>query len=355
MSGFEEFLAELGASAKKDGKGLEFEIFKGTDLGLGSHVPFGIPTRVPSLDLAIGRPGWPAGRVIEILGWEHSGKTTLALAAVASVQRKDGFALWIDTERTFDPEWARRNGCDPDRMIIGETDSIEGVFQILMKALEARQNSEDFSTPFIAVTDSITAVPSLKVLERDIGQVDLIGVDARAIRNGMRKITGLVADTKAIAMFVNHSIAKTATTPFAKQSQSAGGHALKFYSSLRVECTYMGMVKDEKDRSIKEGMKIKMKMEKNKINSTGSLEAESELLACGFDLKNNLFEALVRIGQIKKVNNRTYTFTIPKTEETIQFGKKEWGEIIERYSNGVDSIYNWFLSKAIEKGLITGY
>lgn len=348
---FEDFLSELGSSKKE--KELEFEIFKGTDLGLGSHVPFGIPTRVPSLDLAIGRPGWPAGRVIEILGWEHSGKTTLALAAAASVQRKDGFIFWIDTERTFDPEWARKSGCDPERIIIGETDSIEGVFHIQLKALETREKIKDFSTPMMMITDSITAVPSLETLKRTFDQANRIGTDARAIRDGMRKITSKVSDTKAIAMYINHNIAKTATTPFAKQSTSAGGHALKFYSSLRIECARMTTLKD--DNKNKEGMKIKMKMEKNKINSTGNLEAEADLLANGFDLTNNLFDALIQIGEIQRVSTQKYTFSIPNSEETIQFGKKEWPEIISRYSNGIDSVYTWFISKAIEKRFIVGY
>lgn len=351
---FEDFVSELADS--KTSKGLEFEIFKGTDIGLGSHVPYGIPTGVPSLDLAIGRPGWPAGRVIEVFGFESVGKSSLALAAVASAQRMGGFALWIDTENTFDPNWARKNGCDPNQIVIGQVDSIEGAFNLQMKALEAREKSGDYSKPLITVTDSVTAVPSLETLERNLDQTNRIGTDARAIRDSMRKLTGKIADTKSLAVYINHSISKTAATPFAKQSQSSGGHAIKFYSSLRVEMVSMGFVKEDiEGGKFKTGLKVKMKMEKNKVCSTGKLDIETELLAAGFDLSYGLFEALLEIGEIEKVNQKTYKFKVPNSEEVVQFAKAEWPAIIDNYSSGPQSVYEWFLAKATQKGLLTKY
>lgn len=351
---FEDFVSELADS--KTSKDLQFEIFKGTDLGLGSHVPYGIPTGVPSLDLAIGRPGWPAGRIIEVFGFEAAGKSSLALAAVASAQRMGGFALWIDTESTFDPSWARKNGCNPDEMLIGQVDSIEAAFNLQMKALEAREKSQDFSKPFVMVIDSITAVPSLETLERTFDQSNRIGTDARAIRDSMKRLTGKVADTKALALYINHSIAKTAATAFAKQSQSAGGHALKFFSSIRTELVACGFVKEEIDGSkYKSGLKVKIKMEKNKVCSTGKLEVDTELLSSGFDLSFGLFEALLEIGEIEKVNQKTYKFKVPNSEEVVQFAKAEWPTIIENYSSGPESVYNWFIAKATQKGLLTKY
>lgn len=354
MSGsFEDFANELANS--KTAKDLPFTVFKGTDISLSSHVPFGVPTRIPQLDLSLGRAGYPAGRIIEIFGFEFSGKSSAALSAIASAQRMGGYGLYIDTERTFDKEWARLNGCDPDQILVGEVDTVEGAFNMQLKALEAAQNINS-TAPLVMVVDSVTAVPSLDSIDRGLEAENRIGSDARAIRNSLKKIVGKLAESKAVAIYVNHSVSKIASTPFAKQSQSSGGHGIKFWASVRLEFINCGTVKVEKnDHVYKGGIKVKVKIEKNKICTTGRMEVECELLNSGFDVTNNLFDALIDIGEIQKVNNRNYSFTIPGKDEVVQFSKAEFPAFVESHASSTDNLYKWFLDKSIKKGLIKPY
>lgn len=352
---FDDFLNEMAGLAKKaEGKksGLDFSVFKGTDLQLASHVPYGVPTRIPQLDLSLGRPGYPAGRIVELYGFEMSGKTTGALAAMASAQRKGGFCLWIDAEFAWSPEWAMANGVDPDRVVVAEADTIEAILNIQDKALLAHNKIDGDELPFIMVVDSITAVPSEESIVKNFGEVQKIGTDARAIRNGMRKLTKSVAENNAVAIYINHLTAKTAAVSFAKQSQSAGGHALKFYSSLRIQFTRTGNIfAGEGADKTRRGMKVKIEVEKNKVMKTGRPQVECQLLGSGFDLYEDLFDALIYIGEMEKVNQRTYAFI----ETQTQLSRSEWKDFVDKNTEGIDSLYYWFLKKATEKGFIKAY
>ena len=351
---FDDFLNEMAgsASAKKKKDELDFSIFRGTDIQLASHVPFGIPTRIPQLDLSLGRPGYPAGRIVELYGFEMSGKTTGALAAIASAQRRGGFCLWIDAEFAFDKDWAAANGCDPERIMVAEADSIEAILNVQDKALKAHKVVDEQNLPFIMVVDSITAVPSEESLVKDFGEVQRIGTDARAIRNGMRKLTKDIAEHNALAIYINHSTAKTIASPFAKQSQSAGGHALKFYSSLRIEFARTGTVYDgDGPNRTRKGMKVKCLVEKNKVQKTGRPAVECQLLENGFDIYENLFDAMIDIGELEKVNQQTFAFLPTQT----QLKRREWKVFIDEHCSGIEDAYKWFLKKSTEKGFIKSY
>src|SRR5262245_12836986 len=185
----------------------------GTDLQLASHIPFGIPTRIPQLDLAIGRPGWPAGRIIEISGFEHTGKTCVGSAAAASTQRKGGYVFWYDTERNFDPAWATMNGVNADAVTIGHPETIEETFGAIDQNME-KLKQFDVKTPVLYVVDSVTAVPSNETRDRGYSDVQRVGSDARAIRTCMRKLITKVSEVKATIIFINHSVAQINAMPF---------------------------------------------------------------------------------------------------------------------------------------------
>lgn len=342
---FDDFINEL-ASGKK---AIEFKVHKGTDISMASHIPYGIPSGIPQLDLSIGKRGYPAGRIIEIFGFEHTGKSCSALSAVASIQRQGGYAVWIDTEACFDAEWARQNGCDPNRIAVAETQSIEGIFEIQKKAIETYKNLED-KIPFIVVADSITSVPSNETLERGFDQVNRLGTDARAIRNGLKKLNNEIAASKMLFIFINHSIAET-NGMFAS-SNSAGGHALKFYSALRVKLTRTSNVMQEKagEKHYK-GMEVKISIEKNKIGKTGQKAFECYLLENGFDLYENLFDGFEKIGTIQKVNSKNYLFEPTQTQMT----RKEWKTFVDDQTQGLAQAYKWFLDQAEAKGFIKDY
>jgi len=351
---FDNFLNEMVGVADKSAKKkdeLDFSVMSGTDLRLASHIPFGVPTRIPMLDLELGRPGYPAGRSIELYGFEASGKSCAALAAMASCQRKGGYCIWIDTEFTWDPYWAGLNGVDPDKVMVGEARTIEAALNIQAKAIDAHKKVNDKNLPLVIVMDSVTAVPSVESANKNLGEVQKIGTDARAIRTGMRKLTCDIAENNVLALYINHLTAKMATSAFAAQSQSAGGHALKFWSSMRIKFTNMGNVmvgKDEEKR--RRGMKVGLVIEKNKVAQTGNPKCETQLLEHGFDLYENLFDAMITIGDMQKVNQQTYYFEPTKT----QLSRKEWKVLIDD-NDGIDAAYAWFIKRAIEKKFIRAY
>ncbi len=344
MSWFDDALAQ--PSKKGDS-----EVFRGTDLQIASHIPFGIPSRIPQLDLSFGRNGYPAGRIVEIFGFEHSGKTCAALSAVASVQRMGGTALWIDAERQFDAEWAQENGVDPKEIRLAYADTIEEIFALQDQWIEKYLKvPERERTPFMMVVDSITAVPSSESSQKDYGDVQRIGTDARAIRNGMRKLNAKLADAKICSIYINHAIAN-ASSPIGG-SMSAGGHALKFNAGLRIQLAKRKTVTDEEgDDKIYRGMEVEIKIEKNRVGRTKAKQFKCFLLENGFDLYENLFDAFVDIGVITRVNNRTYLFN-PKNE---QISRKDWHDYIDSRSQGIEGAYTWFIEKAAELAEIKKY
>lgn len=347
-----DFLNELSSKKGKN----DFTVHSGSDLQLDSHIPYGFATRLPSLDLSIGRPGYPAGRVIELFGFEGAGKSSVSLSALASAQRMNAVCLLIDTERAFDPSWARLQGVDPSDLVVANADTIEDIFLVADKAIEAKLKTDRATDPFLIVVDSVTAVPSSESSVKDFGEVQRLGTDARAIRTGMRKLNPILSKEKATILFVNHNISNANAMPFAKQSTSAGGHAIKYFASLRLEMIRAGTVKYEKGGdSYRGGMKVKIKVEKNKVSSTGRMEVECELLNTGFDIATNLFDALISIGEIKQINQKTFTFQIPNKEEVIQLTRAEWPKFITEYATDVDKVYQWFILKAQQKGFLKPY
>lgn len=347
-SSFDAFLNKLASGSGVKGKG-NIEPFRGTDISLGSHIPFGLATRVPALDRAIGRPGWPAGRVCEVFGFEHVGKTTLALAAIASAQRRGGMGAFIDAERSFSPSWARMNGCDPDRIVVYEVDTVEDVFKAHQSLLDTYMQMEN-PGPMAIVTDSITAVPCMEAIEKDYTDNDRLGVDARAIRRGLKKLNSTIAKSKVCCIFINHQI--SSMSQYAAD-ESAGGHALKLWAGLRVKVALAKNLKDDKTKYF-EGKVISVEVKKNKVGSTGATKFNASLLKNGFCLYENLLDAMVDVELVAKPNLQTYTF-LPGTENAVNFKRKEWRTVVEEQTEGIDALYDWYLKKIQEKNLILPY
>lgn len=256
-------LLNLLSATRKDTTGKSQEtlaIYKAGDLRLSSSIPYGIPTQLADLDLAIGKPGWPVGRVVELYGFEASGKTTLGLHAIAQAQAMGGSALFIDTERTFDASRARQIGVDPDNMLVAEADTIEEIFSLMEQTLDNLEKV-GYDKAFVIMVDSITGVATEDDTDKDFKAPDRIGSEAKTIRRGMKRINPKIAKQKVLALFVNHAVAKI--TMYGKQSQAAGGHALKFYSTIRVEVTNLGQIKDENTK-IRSGQNVKVTVEKLK-------------------------------------------------------------------------------------------
>ncbi len=213
----------------------------------------GISTGALSLDLALGGKGLPRGRIVELFGPESSGKTTLALHAVANAQRLGGVAAFIDAEHALDPTWCKKLGVDIETLLVSQPGSAEEALQIAEMLVNS--NAVD-----IIVIDSVAALVPRAELEGEIGD-SFVGVQARLMSQALRKLTGGVSRSKGVLIFINQ-IREKIGVMFGSPETTPGGRALKFYSSIRIDVRRIGAVKEGEDVV---GSRVKVKVVKNKV------------------------------------------------------------------------------------------
>jgi recombination protein RecA len=232
------------------------------EFGTGSIMPLGSDAQAPiegissgslSVDLALGGKGFPRGRIIEVFGPESSGKTTLALHAVAAAQRAGGIAAFIDAEHALDPSWAKKLGISLESLLVSQPTSGEEAMQIA--ELLIKSNAVD-----IIVVDSVAALVPQKELDGEIGD-SFVGLQARLMSQAMRKLTGAIAKSKTTVIFINQ-IREKIGVMFGSPETTPGGRALKFYSSCRIDVRRIGQLKDGEDVV---GQRVKVKVVKNKV------------------------------------------------------------------------------------------
>jgi len=212
-----------------------------------------IPTGAISLDLALGVGGIPRGRVIEIYGIESTGKSTLALHVCSEAQKKGGVAAFIDVEHALDPDYARKIGVNVDDLLISQPDSGEQALQIVETLV--RSGEVD-----VIVVDSVAALTPKAEIAGEMGDFQ-IGLQARLMSQALRKLSGIVAKTKTVVIFLNQTRMKIGVM-FGNPETTSGGLALKFYSSVRINLSRIAQIK-YKDEVI--GSRIKAKIVKNKV------------------------------------------------------------------------------------------
>jgi recombination protein RecA len=212
-----------------------------------------VPTGAINLDAAIGVGGIPRGRVTEIYGPESSGKTTLCLHVVANAQRMGGVAAFIDAEHALDTEYARKLGVDVESLLISQPDTGEQALEIC--EILVRSGAVD-----IVVIDSVAALVPKAEIEGDMGDSH-VGLQARLMSQALRKLTGAIARSKTIVIFINQLREKIGVM-FGNPETTTGGKALKFYASVRLDIRRIGPVK-EKEEVV--GSHVRVKVVKNKV------------------------------------------------------------------------------------------
>lgn len=205
-----------------------------------------------SLDLALGG-GYPKGRIIEIYGPESSGKTTLTLHAIAQVQKDGGTAAFIDAEHALDPSYAKKLGVDTDNLLISQPDNGEQALEIAETLV--RSNAVD-----LVIVDSVAALVPQAEIEGDMGDAH-VGLQARLMSQALRKLAGIISKSKTTVVFINQIRMKIGVM-FGNPETTAGGNALKFYSSVRLDIRRIGQIKVG-DEVI--GNRTRVKVVKNKI------------------------------------------------------------------------------------------
>ena len=232
------------------------------DYGKGSIMKLGdekieqvevIPTGSISLNVALGVGGYPKGRIIEIYGPESSGKTTLAIHAIAEAQKTGGIAAFIDAEHAFDRFYAAALGVDIDNLIISQPDNGEQALEIADQLI--RSAAVD-----IVVVDSVAALTPKKEIEGDMGD-NVVGLQARLMSQALRKLTSTISKTNTTCIFINQLREKIGVM-FGNPETTTGGNALKFYSSVRLDIRRVTAIKDG-DNVI--GNQVRVKIVKNKV------------------------------------------------------------------------------------------
>ncbi|MDO4758989.1 MAG: recombinase RecA [Rikenellaceae bacterium] len=235
---------------------IEKDFGKGSIMRMNSNevndVPV-IPSGSVTLDMALGVGGYPKGRIIEIFGPESSGKTTLAIHAIAEAQKAGGIAAFIDAEHAFDSYYAQNLGVDVDNLLISQPDNGE-------QALEIADSLIRSSAIDIIVIDSVAALTPKAEIEGEMGDSKM-GLQARLMSQAMRKLTSSIAKTKTVCIFINQLRDKIGVV-YGNPETTTGGNALKFYASVRIDIRRVSVIKDGEEQL---GTRTRVKIVKNKV------------------------------------------------------------------------------------------
>jgi recombination protein RecA len=309
---------------------------KGSIMSLGDMTSLdveGIPTGALSLDIALGGKGIPRGRVVEIFGQEASGKTTLALHAVANAQKKGGVVAFIDAEHALDPSWAKRIGVDLDNLLVSQPSYGEEALQIAEMLIKS--NAVD-----LIVVDSVAAlVPKSEIQDGEIGEMK-VGLQARLMSQALRILNPQVNKSRTCLVFINQ-IRQKIGVMYGDPNTTTGGLALKFYASVRMEVKRVTHVKDG-DETI--GAETRVRVVKNKV-APPFRNAEFNILHDrGIDYEGDLL-TLAEADEIIEKSGAFYSYK----EQRLGQGKDNTSQFLRDNTTIRDEIAAAVMEKRVPK------
>jgi recombination protein RecA len=323
---------------KEYGKGSIMRLKDGASLTDGVQV---VSTGSIGLDIALGIGGYPRGRIIEIYGPESSGKTTLTLHAIAQVQKVGGVAAFIDAEHALDPTYARKLGVKTDELLVSQPDYGEQALEIA--DMLVRSGAVD-----LVVVDSVAALVPKAEIEGDMGDSH-VGVQARLMSQALRKLTATVSRSNCLLVFINQMRMKIGVM-FGNPETTTGGHALKFYASVRLDIRRIGAIKEGAVASGKDpavvGNRTRVKVVKNKL-APPFREVEFDILyGQGISRSGDLVDLGSELGIIEKSGA---WFSLGS--ERIGQGRENAKAFLEQRPDVMDKIESLILAKhGIKRG-----
>lgn len=296
-----------------------------------------------ALDLALGAGGYPKGRIIEIYGPESSGKTTVALHAVAQAQKEGGIAAFIDAEHALDPAYAQALGVNIDELLLSQPDSGEQGLEIAGKLI-------DSGAIDLVVIDSVAALVPRAEIDGDIGDSH-VGLQARMMSQAMRKLSASINKTKTIAIFINQLREKVGVM-FGNPETTPGGRALKFYASVRLDVRGNTQIKgtgDDKDQNV--GKETKIKVVKNKVAPPFKVAEVEIMYGEGISQTGELLKIASDLDIVQK-SGAWYSYNgerIGQGSEKAKLYLKEHPEVFEEIDHAVRVYYGLIAADESEK------
>lgn len=317
------------------------------DFGKGAVMRLGDDQRPPiqaissgntAIDVALGIGGFPRGRIIEIYGPESSGKTTVALHAIASAQKEGGIAAFIDAEHALDPEYAKLLGVDTDNLLVSQPDTGEQALEIA--DMLVRSGAID-----IIVIDSVAALTPKAEIEGEMGDSH-VGLQARLMSQALRKMTGALYNSGTTAIFINQLREKIGVM-FGSPETTTGGKALKFYASVRCDIRRIQTIKDGQDAI---GNRTKLKVVKNKVSPPFKIAEFDIMYGEGISRESSIIDLGVQHGFIKK-SGSWFTYE----GDQLGQGKEKVRSFLKENKDLADEIEKKIFQKlGIGTGIATG-
>ena len=313
-------------------KQIEKQYGKGAVMRLGDDVDYHVaanPSGSLALDIALGIGGYPKGRIIEIYGPESSGKTTLALHAIAEVQKNGGYVAFIDAEHALDPKYAKALGVDIDALILSQPDTGEQALEIA----EALIRSGSIDT---IVVDSVAALVPEAEINGDMGDSH-VGLQARLMSQAMRKLSGAISKSGSTAIFINQ-IREKVGVMFGNPEITPGGRALKFYSSVRLEIRRSQAIKDGTDFV---GNQANIKVVKNKVAPPFKTVSVDIIYGQGISKTGELIDLAVNLELVKKAG-AWYSYNDEKIGQGRENAKQYLADHQDVYNDLYEQVLNHY-------------